>query len=329
MKLEHLIQAYNFNKIPAKTKEEVEIDKERAGTIEFYNGIVASYLLDNEEIIVAMKLFMNCLTRDTLTLTEQLSHTIKVLQVIQQTIMLLGNIPQKECNMILEKLGLFDNTFQKRKTNKTSRTYIQDRGNRWIIMSKYRGGNVMEIKQIADDILIDGKTILKNRYQKTRDRVTRFEHNYNMSDKEIIEFLDDEIRQYRNRIEEQEKTIKELQEKQTIESETMELKVAERKETEIIDEDIEEIETTNIYASGKLLATTIMYKYKDKPKDKLKAIYKAQVFEYESGRIDTMYECDKENNDECSKESCTSYNQCNHTSNIKYAKNYIDEKYNN
>lgn len=137
MKLKHLIQAYNYNNIPAKIKEEIEQDSERAGTIEFYNGIVASYLLDNEDIIVAMKLFMNCLTRDTLTLTGQLSHTIKVLQVMQQTIMLLGNIPQKECNIILEKLGLFDNTFQKRKTNKTFRTYVQDRSNRWIIMSKY------------------------------------------------------------------------------------------------------------------------------------------------------------------------------------------------
>ena len=137
MKLKHLIRAYNYNNIPAKIKEEIEQDSERAGTIEFYNGIVASYLLDNEDIIVAMKLFMNCLTRDTLTLTGQLSHTIKVLQVMQQTIMLLGNIPQKECNMILEKLGLFDNTFQKRKKNKTFRTYVQDRSNRWIIMSKY------------------------------------------------------------------------------------------------------------------------------------------------------------------------------------------------
>lgn len=115
MKLEHLIQAYNFNKIPAKIKEEIEQDNERAGTIEFYNGIVASYLLDNENIVIAMKLFMNCLTRDTLTLTGQLNHTIKVLQVMQQTIMLLGNVPQIECNIILENLGLFDNTFSKGK----------------------------------------------------------------------------------------------------------------------------------------------------------------------------------------------------------------------
>lgn len=61
-------------------------------------------------------------------------------------------------------------------------------------------------------------------------------------------------------------------------------------------------------------------------KDKLKAIYKAEIFEYKSGRIDTMYECDKDNNDECDKKSCTNYHYCNHTSNKKYAKNYINEK---
>lgn len=187
----------------------------------------------------------------------------------------------------------------------------------------------MEIKQTVDSILINEKSILNNKYAETRKRICRFKERNDLSDKDIIEVLAIEINEYRNRIQEQEKTIKELQEKQTIESETMELKVAEPKEAEIIDEDIEEVETTNIYASGKLLTTTIMYKYKDKPKDKLKAIYKAEIFEYESGRIDTLYECDKENNDECSKESCTSYNHCNHTSNIKYAKNYINEKYNN
>lgn len=115
MKLEHLIQAYNFNRITAKIKEENEYENERAGVIVFGNGISASYLLDNEDIVVAMKLFMNCLDKDNLTLSGQLSYTIRVLQIMQQTIMLLGNIPQKECNMILEKLGLFDNTFSKGK----------------------------------------------------------------------------------------------------------------------------------------------------------------------------------------------------------------------
>ena len=112
MKLEHFIQAYNFNNIPAKIKEEIQQDNEKAGTIEFCKGIAASYLLDSEEIVVAMKLFINCLTRDELTILNQISHISKVLNIIQQTIMLLGNIPQKECNMILEKLGLFDNTFR-------------------------------------------------------------------------------------------------------------------------------------------------------------------------------------------------------------------------
>lgn len=38
------------------------------------------------------------------------------------------------------------------------------------------------------------------RYEETRKRVTKFCNNRNMSDKEIIEFLYDEIEQYRERI---------------------------------------------------------------------------------------------------------------------------------
>ena len=90
-------------------------DNEKVGVITFANGISASYLLDNEEIVVAMKIFFNCLARGSMKLDAQLSHVIKVLTIMQNTIMLLGNIPQKECNMILEKLGLFDNTFQQGK----------------------------------------------------------------------------------------------------------------------------------------------------------------------------------------------------------------------
>ena len=62
-----------------------------------------------------MKIFFNCLTNDELKIQNQLSHTIKVLTIMQNTIMLLSNIPQNECNMILEKLGLLDNTFKKGK----------------------------------------------------------------------------------------------------------------------------------------------------------------------------------------------------------------------
>ena len=54
----------------------------------------------------------------------------------------------------------------------------------------------------------------RDRYKSTRDRVTRFKHNYDMSDKEIIEFLDDEIFQYRETIGRQEEIIKELRDKQ-------------------------------------------------------------------------------------------------------------------
>lgn len=110
MKLEHLIQAYKVNNINAEIKD-MSNETERAGTITFANGISVAYLLDNEDIVISMKIFFNCLARGSMKVDAQISHTIKVLNVMQNTIMLLSNIPQKECNMILDKLGLFDNTF--------------------------------------------------------------------------------------------------------------------------------------------------------------------------------------------------------------------------
>lgn len=111
MKLEHLLQAYKTNNIEAELKE-MNKDNEKAGVITFANGISASYLLDDEDIIIAMKIFFNCLARENMKLNSQLSHVIKVLTIMQNTIMLLSNIPQKECNMILDKLGLFDTFIQ-------------------------------------------------------------------------------------------------------------------------------------------------------------------------------------------------------------------------
>ncbi len=110
MKLEHLLQGYKLNNIEAEIKD-MSDENEKAGTITFANGISAAYLLDDEDIIVSMKMFFNCLNRDNIKLDNQLSHTIRVLNVMQNTIMLLSNVPQKECNMILECLGLFDSTF--------------------------------------------------------------------------------------------------------------------------------------------------------------------------------------------------------------------------
>jgi len=114
VKLEHLIQEYKLNNIEAEVKDMSEAN-ERAGTITFAEGISAAYLLDDEEIVIAIKIFFNCLARGSMKVEAQLSHTIKVLSVMQNTIMLLGNITQKECNMILETLGLFDNTFSEGK----------------------------------------------------------------------------------------------------------------------------------------------------------------------------------------------------------------------
>lgn len=111
MKLEHLLQSYKANNINTEIKD-MSDKKEKAGVITFAEGISASYMLDNEEIVIAMKIFFNCLVRNSSKPQSQINHVIKVLNVMQQTIMLLGNITQHEANMILEKLGLFDNTFR-------------------------------------------------------------------------------------------------------------------------------------------------------------------------------------------------------------------------
>lgn len=114
MKLEHLLQAYKLNNIEAELKE-MNTKDEKVGVITFAKGISASYLLDDEEVVVAMKIFFNCLSANDLTISSQLIHTIKILNIMHNTIILLSNIPKKECNMILDKLGLFDNTFKEGK----------------------------------------------------------------------------------------------------------------------------------------------------------------------------------------------------------------------
>lgn len=104
------MQAYSFNGIKAKISKEMNRDSEKAGTIKFSEYINAAYLLDDEDIVIAISIFCNCTTKN-LTLDSQINHTIEAIKIIQKTIELLSNVPQKESNMILEKIGLFDNTF--------------------------------------------------------------------------------------------------------------------------------------------------------------------------------------------------------------------------
>lgn len=148
----------------------------------------------------------------------------------------------------------------------------------------------MIIKQKIDRIEIDDLVLRKknSKYEETRKRISRFRNMFSISDKEIIESLSDEIEQYRDRIRKQEEYINQLLDKQ-IQSEAVEL--------EKIDKLIN---------------------------DNIKAIYKATIFEYESGKRDTLYECDSDNNTECNKKYCRA-DCCTHTLNKKYAKNFINK----
>ena len=99
----------------------------------------------------------------------------------------------------------------------------------------------------------------QSKYEQARIRVTRHYNNRNMSDKEIIELLAEEIEQYREKIQKQEEYIKQLQDRQ-IQGEVLELDTT---EDEVVDKDIIEIISTTQYADGKPIQSKIEYKYKE------------------------------------------------------------------
>lgn len=101
--------------------------------------------------------------------------------------------------------------------------------------------------------------IKQSRYEETRRRITRFRNGFNISDREIIESLDEEIEQYRNRIKEQNRIIDELH-KKTIQSEEV---ILDTTEDELVDKDIIEIISMTQYADGRPIETKMKYKYKE------------------------------------------------------------------
>ncbi len=101
--------------------------------------------------------------------------------------------------------------------------------------------------------------IKQSRYEETRRRLTRFKNGLNISDREIIESLSEEIEYYRNKIKHQDEIIDKLSNK-TIESKEELLDTADE---EIVDEDIIEIISTTQYANGKPIISKMEYKYKE------------------------------------------------------------------
>ena len=108
-----------------------------------------------------------------------------------------------------------------------------------------------------DDLVLIRKTT--NKYEQTRKRVTQDSRYRNCSDKEIIEYLADEIEQYRDRIKNQQRIIYESI-KNNIQSEGV---VLDTTDDELVDEDIIEIISTTQYAEGKPIISKLEYKYKE------------------------------------------------------------------
>lgn len=102
--------------------------------------------------------------------------------------------------------------------------------------------------------------IKQSRYEKEKRRLSVFINMKTASDKDIIEYLSEEIEQYRNKITKLNKTIYELRER-TMQSEEMFL---DTEDDELIDKDITEIISTTRYADGKPIQSTMEYKYDNK-----------------------------------------------------------------
>ncbi len=58
--------------------------------------------------------------------------------------------------------------------------------------------------------------------------------------------------------------------------------------------------------------------------DYVKAVYKALILERESGKLETLYVCDKAKNTKCKRRFCNT-NECQHTLDREYAKDFYKE----
>ena len=106
----------------------------------------------------------------------------------------------------------------------------------------------------ADDLVLREEI---SKYEQTRQRMIVKYDNVYISDKQIIEVLAKEIKQYQDRIKQQERIIDNLSKL----NESVNISVEE--DEDILDDDIEEIITTNKMADGKIVKTITEYKYKD------------------------------------------------------------------
>lgn len=135
IKLEYLIQGYNFNKIPAKIDKEINQDDERAGVIKYNDDTNGSYLLDDEGIVIAINIFSNCVVEKDKTMNHQLKHTTQTLLIIQKTMELLGNVKQEEANNIIKQLGMFSGKLKEKAVRFLNYVYKIDIANGLLIFS--------------------------------------------------------------------------------------------------------------------------------------------------------------------------------------------------
>ena len=119
----------------------------------------------------------------------------------------------------------------------------------------------MSMKLTVDGMEISNTILDKKNsiYEETRRRLINYSSYYRMaSDKEIIEYLAEEIEEYRNKIRCLEIQLNETRDKE-IKSDVVILNTTDK----LLDDNIESIVTDTIYADGKIAQITTRYKYRE------------------------------------------------------------------
>lgn len=116
MNLKYLLESYKYNMINVELQEINRKPNESFGVLKFNDDISSVFYLEpKEEYVKSIQIISAATPSKDLTLSNQLKHTEKLLEIIIKTIQILTYLNDQEIKIILNSLGLFDGSFIEKK----------------------------------------------------------------------------------------------------------------------------------------------------------------------------------------------------------------------
>ena len=126
MNLKHLLESYKYNMINVELQEINRKSNESFGVLKFNDDISSVFYLEpKEEYVKSIQIISAATPSKDLTLSNQLKHTEKLLEIIIKTIQILTYLNEQEIKIILNSLGLFDGSFIEKKQLKHDKYYFK------------------------------------------------------------------------------------------------------------------------------------------------------------------------------------------------------------